>query len=133
MIAAIADTHAVIWYLAAEPTLSQKAHEFIEGIATRGDQIGVSAITLIESTYLVEKGRLPRQSLQQMLNTLAENDGLFREIAVDRAVARVLGEVPRERVPDLPDRIIAATAVLLNVPLISRDRHIAAFSLHTIW
>ena len=133
MIAAIADTHTAIWYLSAELTLSKKARFFIEDIATRGDQIGLSSISVIESIYLVEKGRIPNQSLQLLLDALAGSNGLFREIAIDGSVARILSQVPRNQVPDLPDRIIAATAVLLNVPLISRDRRIAASSLRTIW
>jgi predicted nucleic acid-binding protein len=35
-------------------------------------------------------------------------------------------EVPREAVPDLPDRVIAATALLHGVPILSRDRRIQA-------
>ena len=133
MIAAVADTHTAIWYLSAELTLSNKARFFIEDVATRGDQIGFSTISGIESIYLVEKGRIPNQSLQLVLDALAGSNGLFREIAIDGSVARVLSQVPRNQVPDLPDRIIAATAVLMNVPLISRDRRIVASSLHTIW
>jgi predicted nucleic acid-binding protein len=33
----------------------------------------------------------------------------------------------------MPDRIIAATALHLGVPLVSRDRKIQASSIHTIW
>jgi len=36
-------------------------------------------------------------------------------------------------VPDLPDRIIAATALHLNVPVISRDSKIQAANLQTVW
>ena len=133
MIAALADTHAVFWYLAADPSLSGIAHASIEDVIARGDQIGVSTITLIESTYLVEKGRLSHYSLNQLLEALAQSDGFLREVAVDGSVARVLGQVPRSQVPDLPDRIIAATAVLLNVPIISRDRRIVSSGLKTIW
>lgn len=35
-----------------------------------------------------------------------------------------LRQVDRSQIPDLPDRIIAATALYLNVPVISRDRRI---------
>jgi PIN domain nuclease of toxin-antitoxin system len=42
-------------------------------------------------------------------------------------------QVPRSEVPDLPDRIVAATGVYLGVPVISRDRMIRAASLKTIW
>jgi len=39
-------------------------------------------------------------------------------------VALALREVERRLVPDLPDRIITATALHLGLPLISRDRQI---------
>jgi PIN domain nuclease of toxin-antitoxin system len=42
-------------------------------------------------------------------------------------------KIPRNEVPELPDRIIAATATLLAVPLISRDRTIRASSVKTVW
>ncbi|MDY7076564.1 MAG: hypothetical protein SXV54_06520 [Chloroflexota bacterium] len=42
-------------------------------------------------------------------------------------------QVPREQVPDLPDRVIAATALYLGVPLISRDRKIRLSDVTTIW
>ena len=41
--------------------------------------------------------------------------------------------VPRDQVPDMPDRMIAATARLYAVPLISRDRKIRLSGLQTIW
>ncbi len=41
--------------------------------------------------------------------------------------------IPRDQVPDMPDRIIAATAAHLGVPLISRDGKIRASSVTTIW
>ena len=39
----------------------------------------------------------------------------------------------RQDVPDMPDRIIAATALHLGVPLISRDGKIKASAVPTIW
>ena len=52
---------------------------------------------------------------------------------LDRVVADALKLVKRSEVPDLPDRIIAATAVSLGVPLISRDAKIRASQMQTIW
>lgn len=48
-------------------------------------------------------------------------------------VVEVMRQVPRESVPDMPDRIVAATAMYLGVPVISRDGRIRAFSIQTIW
>lgn len=42
-------------------------------------------------------------------------------------------EIARTDVPDLPDRIIAATAVRLGVPVISRDAKIKGANLATVW
>jgi len=55
------------------------------------------------------------------------------ETPFDRHVAQAMGRVVRAEVPDLPDRIIAATALHLDVPVISRDRKIQASSLKTVW
>jgi PIN domain nuclease of toxin-antitoxin system len=41
--------------------------------------------------------------------------------------------VSRLEVPDLPDRIVTATAVSLQAPLISRDRKIRTSQVQTIW
>jgi len=41
-------------------------------------------------------------------------------------------QIPREIVPDMPDRIIAATALQLQLPLISCDSKIRKV-LNTIW
>jgi predicted nucleic acid-binding protein len=42
-------------------------------------------------------------------------------------------KVSRIEVPDMPDRMIAATAVYFDVPVISGDRRIRTASLNTIW
>ena len=52
---------------------------------------------------------------------------------LDRTVADALQLVSRLEVPDLQDRIVAATAVALRAPLISRDRKIRASQVHTLW
>ena len=41
--------------------------------------------------------------------------------------------IVRQEVPDLPDRVIAATALQLSVPVVSRDGRIRASSVQTIW
>ena len=55
------------------------------------------------------------------------------EVPLDRYVAQALNHVARTEVPDMPDRIIAATALYLGIPLISRDGRIETSSLTTIW
>ncbi len=47
-------------------------------------------------------------------------------------VVRAVERVPREPVSDLPDRVIAATALALELPLITRDHKIKFPGLETI-
>lgn len=56
---AVLDTHAVLWYLADSTELSPLARTSIEDAIHRGEDVYVSAISLIEIVYLVERQRLP--------------------------------------------------------------------------
>ena len=48
-------------------------------------------------------------------------------------VVDAMRQVPRAEVPDMPDRVVAATAVYLGVPVISTDGKIRAASVQTVW
>ena len=64
MILAVADTHAVIRYLFKNSQLSALAlSQFNQAVET-GDQIAVSSITFVEIVYLLEKGRIPKTTLE---------------------------------------------------------------------
>jgi PIN domain nuclease of toxin-antitoxin system len=132
MIQAVANTHAIIWYVYNDPRMSRTAGDFMDAADASGDEIGVSSISLVEIVYLIEKRRIDKMALDRVL-ALMNQKRLLIEIVVDRAVATSVSKVPRVQVPDMPDRIIAATAVHLGVPLISRDRKIQASSVQTIW
>jgi PIN domain nuclease of toxin-antitoxin system len=133
MLRAVADTHAVIWYLFADDRLSDMARTMIEDVAAGGDQVAFSAITLAEIVYLSEKGRIDPATLDRLLITVDSEDAVLVEVPFDRQVAQALRKVGRTQVPDLPDRIIAATALCLDVPLISRDHKIQLSAVNTIW
>ncbi len=132
MIVAVADTHAVIWYLWDDPRLSTTARAFIEATAQAGQLVAVSSISLIETVYLIEKGRVDPATLSMVLDAF-DTDGIFVEQPVDRAIVPSLAAISRLHVPDMPDRIIAATATFLGVPLITRDRQIQSSSVTTLW
>jgi predicted nucleic acid-binding protein len=44
-----------------------------------------------------------------------------------------LRRISRDVVPDMPDRIIAATALHLELPLVTSDRRIQQTEVETIW
>jgi PIN domain nuclease of toxin-antitoxin system len=98
-----------------------------------GDHIGISSISFMEIVYLAEKGRVDSGTFAAMLADLRRPDTTFAEVPVDWRVGEAMHRVPRSEVPDMPDRIIASTAVAFNVPVISRDGKIRLSRVSTIW
>ena len=133
MIAAVVDTHALLWYLHKDSKLSATALTVLNSTALKGDQIAVSSITLVEVAYLVEKNRIPSNSFDLIVRLLNQPGSMLSEIPLDQSVADSLRQVLRSQVPEMADRIIAATALMLGVPVISRDSKITASSIATIW
>jgi PIN domain nuclease of toxin-antitoxin system len=133
MIVAIADTHATIWYLYSDARLGSAASAFIDETIVAGDQIGISAITIAEMVYLAEKGRISSSALNDLRDAIADHASVLRYVAFNESIAMKMTEVSREQVPDLPDRIIGATALFYDVPLLSRDSRIRSSSAKTIW
>jgi PIN domain nuclease of toxin-antitoxin system len=133
VIVAVADTHVVVWYLFNNPKLSAVAKEAVESAFREGHQIGVSSISLVELVYLVEKGRIPETAFDLLIQNLEDPGYPFQEVAVDGAIAAQMQQVSREEIPDMPDRIVAATGLYHRVPIISRDGKIRAANLRTIW
>lgn len=83
--------------------------------------------------YLVEKERIAGEAFDRLLAELEKNGSILTVLPVDLSVIKAMRSIPRNEVPDLPDRVIAATAHNLNVPLISRDRKIVLSSVPTVW
>ena len=133
MIRVVADTHTVIWYIFNDSRLSSVARAVIEQAASAGDQIGVSSISLAEMIYLLERNRIPADTLIRLKTALEDATAVLTEVPFDREVAFAMQQVDRAQVPELPDRIVAATAFHLGVPAITRDHKIQASNISTIW
>ncbi len=133
MIVGVADTHAALWHLFGDERLSALAGDFIDQAAAARDRIVVSAISLAEVVYLVEKNRLPPNAYADLKAALADPDHVLKEAPFTADVVEAMRRVPRDSVPDMPDRIVAATAVYFGVPVISRDGRIRASTIQTVW
>jgi len=117
----VTDTHALYWHFTNDLKLSPAARQIFREADAGIHQILIPGIALIEMVYLVEKGRLNAALVDQVLASLDIVGGSYAVAPLDQDTARALRNIPRSVVPDMPDRIIAATAYQLGLPLITRD------------
>ncbi len=125
------DTHAAVWYALGDKRLSKIARQSIDREFENGRAPFVSAVTMVEIVYLAEKGRIPTQTFSVLKKRFSAGDLLV--LPLDMKVVEVLDTVPRAVVPDMPDRIIAATAVSREMMLVSCDSRIRTAIDNVVW
>ncbi len=133
MIAGVADTHAALWYLFGDSRLSATAKSFFDEAGGSGRKIVLSVISLAEIVYLIEKNRLPSSAYEKLRQALGVVDYVIDEVPVTTGIVDAMSRVSRADIPDMPDRIVAATGVYFGVPVISRDGRIRASNIRTVW
>jgi PIN domain nuclease of toxin-antitoxin system len=133
MSAVVADTHTAVWMLFSPERLSADARSALEGAVKAGDPIYVASVSIVEVTYLVEKKRLPEIVLDRLIDELSRPDSGLTVVPLDLPVSQAVRQIPRTDVPEMPDRIITATALYLSLPLVTRDLRIRSAGIPTIW
>lgn len=129
----VLDTHVWLWWLSNPEFLSSAAAEAIDQAIAR-QSINISSISAWEIAILVKKGRLTLALEVQDWIMKAESLPFLHFIPVNNAIAvkSVLLADPLHQDP--ADRIIAATAMVNNAALITRDEKLLGYPpLTTIW
>jgi len=134
MSAIVADTHALVWFLNNSPRLSLAAGVALEQAQNSGELIYIPSIAIVELRYLVEKRTFSEVEYQTILGAITNPATALIIAPLDLSVAQALGQIPRDVVRDMPDRIIAATAHALGLPLVTRDTELRKLTnITTVW
>jgi PIN domain nuclease of toxin-antitoxin system len=129
----VTDTHGLIWYLEDSLRLSAAARDAFDR-CDRGEMlVYVPTICLVEIVYLQEKGRISLELMAKLNAELQAGGSGLSLCDLTPDIASAVARVPRALVPDMPDLIIAATALCRGLPLISRDQKIRLSEVETIW
>jgi PIN domain nuclease of toxin-antitoxin system len=75
----------------------------------------------VEAVFLAERQRVPRTTLAELMALSDASTASIRVVPLDLAVARAVSDFGPSTIPELPDRIVAATARALNLPLLTTD------------
>ncbi len=117
----VTDTHVLHWHLTSDPRLSPTIRQLMTETDAGIHRVFVPSIILIEMIYLAEKGKLNPGLLQKLLTLVNTAKGSYTIAVLDAETAKAMLSIPRTAVPDMPDRIIVATAYQLAMPLLSQD------------
>ena len=126
------DTHAWIWWLSNPERLSKAAADAVSQ-AVREDAVALSSISAWELAMLVDRGRL---ELDRSVDALVQGTEALSFVHVVDVDARIAVASVRLGLPhkDPADRIIAATARLMDATLVTADRKLLDWpGVRTLW
>lgn len=113
----VTDTHAFIWYLHGK--LPNRVDKVFSSAEKGESIIFIPTMVLAECLYLVENGKI-KLDFDELLNKI-EISSNFIPTSFNFQVLKLLPEI---KLDGLHDRIIVATAKLLNAKLITKDKEI---------
>ena len=125
----VCDTQCLLWYVTQDRRLPKIARTAFEQAKEGVAQILVPSIVLVEVVFLAERQRVPRPILAQLMALSDMPSAGICVIPLDLTVARAVADFGPSAVPELADRIIAATARAFKLPLLTTDPAIAASGL----
>lgn len=116
----VLDTHVLIWYFTGSARLPEELKIRIDQIRLQGGRLLVPTIVLAEALAVAAKGRVAFDF--ERLYALVQTEPEFEIVEFGLAV---FGEVLRiQRIPEIHDRIIAATARFYGAHLLTKDGEI---------
>ena len=127
----VLDTHVLVWARTEQRRLSTLARQAIVGARSEGG-VAVAAISLYEAARLFALGHLrPIGTVSQAVGDLV--DGVT-VLPLTVEIAALATGFPMEFPRDPADRLIAATARIHALPLVTADREIRRSPLvETVW
>jgi PIN domain nuclease of toxin-antitoxin system len=132
--AVIIDTHIIVWYILEPERLSDTASQLLEQTVNDGESIYLSTISIVEICFLIERDRIPAVVLDRLAEAINQSDSSVVLIPLNQEISLSIPQIDRATVPEMPDRIIAATALHMDLPLITRDHKIQALqNVQTVW
>jgi len=123
------DTCTLIWATLSPSSLSREARETI---ADEGNTILVSAVSAWEIAVKVRLGKVPgAEKLERGYLDVVEDAG-YTLLAIDTESALPAGRLVADH-KDPFDRMIAAQALGLDIPVLSPDSLLDQFGVRRVW
>jgi PIN domain nuclease of toxin-antitoxin system len=113
----LTDTHALLWHFTNNPRISQKVKGIFEKCEKGEGIIFIPSIVIAECLSIFDKKKVSFDF--KTLFTHIRSSENYVIIPLDQKI--LLQMIETKEVAELHDKIIVATAKLLNAPLITKD------------
>src|SRR5713226_459925 len=123
----VADTHSLVWYMTDDPKLSREAKEIFQRADNAEEIVFIPCIVFFELVYLIEKRKIAADF--DAFLRLVSSSGNYKIEPLCLPIIEKSRQIPRESVADPWDRLIVATSIHLNLPLITRDKSLRRIGL----
>ena len=123
------DTHALIWWLAADDALSSIARA---AIADPENDVFVSGASAWEIATKHRIGKLPEAGLVAADVAGVVNAQGFKELPVTIRQGQLAGSLPGIH-KDPFDRMLVAQAILADMTIVSNDEIFSAYGVSRLW
>jgi len=123
------DTHTLLWSFISTKSLSKEASEILRDKST---EILVSAASAWEIATKVRIGKLPEAEALEVRFLEALQEVGFVLVPISAETALRAGRLTADH-GDPFDRMIAAQALALDIPVISIDAKLDQFGVRRIW
>lgn len=122
----VTDTHPLVWKMSDDPKLPEKVKRIFSE-----EYIFIPCIVFFELLYLVEKKKIA-VDFDSFLAMISSSEN-YRVEPLCLPIIKKSRKIPRRKVADPWDRLIVATSIHLDFPLITRDKSLKEMGLEVIW
>lgn len=126
------DTHVVVWLASGDTRMSRRAQAAIDEARQAVRGLAISDFTLFELSMLFRKKQFVLAISPESF--LSEVERRFVALPITASIALQAFELPASYPNDPADRIIGATALIEDIPLITADAQIrSSRAVPTVW
>ena len=123
------DTHALLWLIADDGRLSENARQIF---LNRGNSLFFSAASLWEICIKKSLGKISLKN--GWIHTIQEEMGIntIQWLPIEMTHCAEVAELPFHH-RDPFDRMLIAQAIVEDMQLLSRDRHLSDYAIERVW
>lgn len=120
----VIDTHILLWWQLNDDSLNLSYREILD---RPNEIVGISAVSLMEIICLYDRQRINLPEIPELWIARIMAEPKIVVIPISANIAIDAFRLPDEFHKDPADRLIVASARVLNCPLMSQDSKISAY------